>query len=97
MEPQTWKDILKSNAKNDSEDSLGHSWNITGSSGGERFSVRRIDRRMAGFQTSSRIMYYKCSKCGITAQKRVGEDIVVDKQIYSGLTCDEVIIKDIID
>lgn len=100
MEPQTWKDIIKNKPACGPEQSQGHNWVPTGSSGGKKFFIRRVQ---AGFQSAQvdrtqRVIYYKCSKCGITARKQVGDGgIVPDSWEYHNLTCDEVIIKDIID
>jgi len=99
MKPQTWKDILEKNKVSGSEESQGHAWFPTGSSGGKKFFVRRIQNGFASASTdrTQRVIYYKCSKCGITAKKYVGQgSIVPDSLEHRGLTCDEVIVKDII-
>lgn len=100
MGPQTWKDILQNKPAGGPEQSRGHNWQPTGSSGGKKFFIRRLQEgfQSAKVDTTQRVIYYKCSKCGISAKKHVGEGgIVPDSWEYQNLTCDEVIIKDIID
>ena len=100
MGPLTWKEILKKvPAVGPVEDTKGHRWTSIGSTGGKKFFVRRID---AGYKSASvgntpKIIHYKCSKCGIKASKRPGlEDVLPDEHEHRELTCDEVIVKDII-
>ena len=90
-EPQTWQDILNRHQKSDD----GHSWKITGSSG-KNASVRRLGPRESSAQYS-KIIYYKCSKCNAKGKRYPGESIEPELDSHKKLTCDEIMIKDIIE
>ena len=97
MEPETWKDILKKKYGGP-ESSLGHDWIPTGSKGGKQFFIKRSRRStFAEVLKSPKTIFYKCKKCHTKASKVIGEgSIVADDIELRGLSCDEIMIRDII-
>lgn len=109
-EPQTWKDILKKRTTGPQEDdSSGHSWTPIGQKGGTATpirtysessgSVRRSTATVTGFHKTPKVVFYQCKNCKIKGKKTIGEDptVVPDKREHYSLSCDEIIIKDIIE
>jgi hypothetical protein len=90
-QPQTWKDYLKPLHK---KDSYGHKWEVVKTSGGRKFFIRRSDST-AEVHKEPQITYYKCKRCKIKATD-MGNGIIPDSMADRELTCDELIIKDII-
>lgn len=112
-QPQTWKDILKKrNVEPDEHDACGHNWKVVGQKGGTATPIKTYGkpqgvgtfRRTAssacvtGFHRTPKVVYYKCNNCNIKGRKTIGEDpdVVLDNK-YRGLTCDEIIVRDIIE
>jgi len=93
-QPQTWKDYLKNYPNQSGKDSYGHDWEPVKVSGGRKFFIRRSDST-AEVHHEPRTIYYKCKNCKIKATD-YGEGIIPDSATNKNLTCDEIIIKDII-
>ena len=108
-EPQTWRDILKKRMTGPQEDdSSGHSWTPIGQKGGKSTPIRtyskgsgsfRRSATVTGFHKTPKVVFYQCKNCKIKGKKTIGEDpsVVLDERKYDTLTCDEVIVKDIIE
>lgn len=90
--PETWKDYFK-NKKNNNN--TNHSWIICGGRG--KRNVRTLIRTLSGecFYEPIYILY-KCKKCKITAKKYISGELIVEDK-YRNLTCNEIIIKSIIE
>lgn len=74
-----------------------HSWVLISGSGK---SLSRLFGFSSNSDTSEIKLKYKCNKCQITATKfinGIGEDKILDKKEFEGLTCDEIIIRNIIE
>lgn len=93
MLPKSWKDFFSKNTNVVSSD--GHLWIPQRTKGGRKFVVRRVDS--ASVETTPTTIFYKCEKCDITAVQYMHEPLVVQDLQYLGLTCDECIIKKIIE
>lgn len=88
--PKSWKDLLKKNCVNIPK---GHNWIIVGGGGGtEARSWSPIIDRPA----KPRYIKYKCTKCNSLARKEIGGEFLLEKSEHQDLTCDEVVIHDII-
>lgn len=89
--PLSWKEYLVPKQHIDK-----HSWVLVSGSG------KALTRSLSGLSsdTSEITLKYKCNKCHITATKLIGEnggDKILDKKELEGLTCEEIIIKNIIE
>jgi len=86
--PTTFKDILKQNTQKEP----GHVWQIIG--GGRKSNIRSWNPNIPP-QDERVYILYKCNKCKIKARKYTGEEIEAENDEYDGLTCNEVIIRQI--
>jgi DNA-directed RNA polymerase subunit RPC12/RpoP len=93
LRPESWIDIFSK--KTTTVSSLGHSWTIQKTIGGRKFVVRRS--QSASVEETPKTTFYKCEKCGILSVKFGNSDIQLKDSQYDGLTCDECIIKNIIE
>jgi len=85
--PKTWKDYFKNKKNNNTN----HSWIICGGKG------KRSVRTLSGECFDEPIyILYKCKKCKITAKKYISEELIIEEK-YKNLTCNEIIIKFIIE
>lgn len=107
-QPQTWKDILQKNNASPEKGLDGHDWQPIGQKGGTVTPIRTYSGKrgtsirrstIAGVYRTPKTVFYKCKHCNITGKKTIGEDpaVIVDNKKYQLLTCDEVIIKDVIE
>lgn len=102
-QPSSWKDLLanRNPSVEKNPDAAGHVWNLLSETGGKKFRVRRVDGRNIGAEVwnEPKVRRYTCKKCGISATEHPAEasGIVPDYSIHRNLSCDEIIIKDIIE
>lgn len=79
-------------------DAAGHNWVLVSKVGGKKFRIHRIDgKKSAEVYDERRVLKYKCKNCGITATEYPAEHKGIIPDFYKNLTCDELIIKDIIE
>jgi hypothetical protein len=90
--PKSWKEYLINNKTVNT-----HSWEIIGGSGSGKNQSRSWSPM---FNEDLQLIHikYKCRKCKITSKKYIYDfEYKLDNEDYLNLSCDEIIIKDIIE
>lgn len=99
--PTTWKDFISmSNQEKEIQTSDGHHWKVIKKIGGQATPIRTYSSygqsKITGIERQETVIIYECQNCRIQAQRKEKDSLLSIPHQYRGMTCSDVLVRDII-